>query len=193
MATTGTVRERLAGPVMVGDDDLEPARPRLGDLLDRGHAAVDREDEPAALIGEPLERFALDAVAFLETARQVPDDVRAELAQDEHRERGRGDAVRVVVAVDADSRAGCDRGLDRVDARGHVAEQERIVAGRRSFKERARLLGIVVAAPNEHTRGRLAQGEGVRKGARGALRARFDRPIHGPSHGTEAVGRRRLS
>ena len=144
----GAVRERLAGPVMVRDDDLEPALACLGDLLDRGHAAVDREDEPAALIGEPLKRFALDAVAFLETARQVRDDVGAELAQDEHRERGRGDAVGVVVAVDADSRAGCDRGLDRVDARGHVAEQERIVAGRRSFKERARLLGVVVAAPN---------------------------------------------
>ena len=105
----GAVRERLARPVMVRDDDLEPARPRLGDLLDRGHAAVDGEDEPAALVGEPRKRFALDAVALLEAARQVPDDVRAELAQDEHRERGRADAVRVVVPVDADALAGGDR------------------------------------------------------------------------------------
>jgi hypothetical protein len=178
---------------MVRDDDLEVAPPRLGDLLDRGHAAINREDEPAALVGQPRKCFALDAVALLEAARQVPDDVRAELAQDEHRERGRADAVRVVVSVDADALAGGDRALDRVDTSGHVAEQERIVARQRSFQERARLGRVVVTAPNEHTRGRLAQLERVRKGARGALRARFDRPIHEPSHGTEAIGRRRLS
>jgi len=189
----GAVRERFAGPVMIRDDDLEPARPRLGNLLDRGHAAVDGEDEPAALVGEPRKRFALDAVALLEAARQMPDNVRTELAQDEHRERGGADAVRVVVPVHADARSGCDGALDRVDARGHVAEQERIVARQRSFQERARLGGVVVAAPNENARGRLAQLERVRKGARGALRARFDRPIHEPSHGTEAIGRRRLS
>ena len=188
------VRERLARPVMVRDDDLEPARARLGDLLDRGHAAVDGEDEPAALVGEPRERLALDAVALLEAARQVPDDVRAELAQD------RAPRARSRRCRPRRSRRGrrfaCRRRSPHVIAstpRGHVAEQERIVAGRRSFEERARLGGIVVAAPNEHARGRLAEPEGVRKGARSALRARFDRPIHGPSHGTEAVGRRRLS
>ena len=70
-----------------------------------------------------------------------------------------------------------------------LAKQERIVARRRTFEERACLSGVVVAAPNEHTGSRLAQSERVRKGARGALRARFDRPIHGPSQGTVAVGR----
>ena len=66
------VGQRLAGPVVVGDDDVEPARARLGDLLDRGDAAVDGQDEPAALVGEPREGLALEAVALLEAARQVP-------------------------------------------------------------------------------------------------------------------------
>ena len=50
------VGQRLAGPVVVGDDHLEAARLRLRDLLDRGDAAVDGQHEPAALVGEPLER-----------------------------------------------------------------------------------------------------------------------------------------
>ena len=47
-----------SGPVMVGDDHLEAARLRLGHLLHRRDAAVDREHEAAALVGEPLERRA---------------------------------------------------------------------------------------------------------------------------------------
>ena len=50
------VGQRLAGPVVVGDDHLEAARLRLGDLRDGGDAAVDREHEAAALVGEPAER-----------------------------------------------------------------------------------------------------------------------------------------
>ena len=55
-----------------------------------------------AVVGEPRDRVARDAVALLEAARQVPADVGAELAQRQHGERGRADAVDVVVAVDAD-------------------------------------------------------------------------------------------
>ena len=108
-------RGGVARAVMVGDDDLEPARPRLGDLLDRGDPAVDREHEPDALVGEPRERVAGHAVALLEAAREVPDDVRAELAEDEHGERGRADAVDVVVAVHADPRPVGDGRADPLD------------------------------------------------------------------------------
>ena len=111
------VGQRLAGPVMVGDDHVEPARARLGDLGDGRDAAVDGEHEPAALVGEPLERAAADAVALVEAARQVPVDVGAELAQQQHGERRRGDPVDVVVAVDADPPARGDRRADPL-ARG---------------------------------------------------------------------------
>ena len=138
----GAVRERLPGPVVVGDDDLEAARASLGDLLDRGHAAVDREHQPAALVGQARERFALDAVAFLEAARQVPGDVGAELAQDQDGERGGADPVGVVVAVNADLLARRDGRTDRLDRAGHVPEQERIVPGHSPFEERTGLRGF---------------------------------------------------
>ncbi len=103
------VWQRLARPVVVGDDDVEPTRSRFGDLFDRGHAAVDREHEAAAFVGEARQGLALDAVAFLEAARQVPGDVGAELAQDEDGQGGGADPVRVVVTVDANALAGGDR------------------------------------------------------------------------------------
>ena len=123
------VGQRLARPVVVGDDDVEPPRPRLGDLLDRGHAAVDREHEAAAFVGEARQRFALDAVAFLEAARQVPGDVGAELAQDQDGERSRADSVGVVVPVDADALPVRDRRANRLDCLCHVPEQKRVVTG----------------------------------------------------------------
>ena len=47
------VRERVARPVVVGDDDLEPEPPRLGDLGDGGDPAVDGQHEVDAVAGEP--------------------------------------------------------------------------------------------------------------------------------------------
>ena len=75
----GAVRQRLARPVVVRDDDVEPLRAGLRDFLDGGDPAVDGQHEPAALVGEPRERLALHPVALLEAARQVPFDVGAEL------------------------------------------------------------------------------------------------------------------
>src|SRR5215467_7550292 len=87
---------------MVGDDDVEPALPRLGDLGDGGDAAVDGENESAAVVCEPGERLTADAVTLVEAAREVPGDVGTELAQEQDGEGGGGDPVDVVVAVDAD-------------------------------------------------------------------------------------------
>ena len=54
---------------MVGDHDLEPERPRMLDLGDRGDAAVDREDEIESLFGKPRERARVQPVALLEPRR----------------------------------------------------------------------------------------------------------------------------
>ena len=118
----GAVREGLAGPVVIGDDDVEPQPPRLGDLLDRGDAAVDREQAANAFRGQSRHRVGVQPVALLEPRRQMPDRIGAELAQQENRERRRADPVGVVVAVHADLVAGRDGGPDRLDRRAHVAE-----------------------------------------------------------------------
>ena len=65
---------------MVGDDHLETAGLRLGDLLHSGDPTVDGEHEPAALACQPFECRAIDAVALVEAARQVPVDLGAVLS-----------------------------------------------------------------------------------------------------------------
>ena len=171
------VRQPLARPVVVGDDDLEPERLRLGDLVDGGDPAIDGEDETALLARQPRERLQRDAVALLEAARQVPLDLGAELAEDEHGERGRADPVGVVVPVDADPLACRDRAPDRVAGSLHVAEEERIVRRPLAREERPRGGGVAVAPPDEHARGRLAR-------CRAPARAR--RP---PGGGTDEASR----
>src|SRR6266566_1954189 len=173
---------------MVGDDDLEPARASLGDLLDGGDPAVDGEDEPAALVGESREGLALHAVALLEAARKVPLHVCAELAEHEDGERRRADAVGVVVTVHADPLAGRDRRPDRLAGTAHVAEQEWVVPGQLAGQERSCTFGTVVAATDQHARGRLAHVELARERHSVWLRTGFDRPdarFHGdrPNYG----------
>jgi hypothetical protein len=146
----GTVGQRLGRPVMVRDDDVEAAFLRLGHLGDGCDPAVDGEDEPAALVGEPGERLAADPITLVEATRQMPGDLCAELAQEEDRERSGGDAVDVVVAVDADPAALLDGRTDLRAGGLHVAEQERVVRRLFPVEETARDGGIGVAAPDEH-------------------------------------------
>ena len=161
---------------MVGDDHVQPQRLRAGDLLDGGDPAVDREHELAALVGEPLDRLPRDAVALVEAAREVPVDVRAELAQTGDRERRGADAVDVVVAVDADPLARRDRGADPVAGRGGVAEERRVVARRLGREECPRHFGVAIPAPDEDAGGDPADPERRGKGARLIVRAGTDRP-----------------
>src|SRR5438876_11003256 len=69
----------------------------------------------------------LAVLTLRELGAEVPGHLRAELAQGQDGEDGRADPVRVVVAVDADRLAGCDRPAGRLARGGHVPEQERVV------------------------------------------------------------------
>ena len=138
----GAVGQRLAGTVVVRDDDFEAARSRLRDLGGGRDAAVDREDEPATVLREPGQRLAADAVALVEAARQVPGDVGAELAQEEDGERGGGDPVHVVVAVNADPPARLHGGADLCAGGLHVTEQERVMRRLLTVEEPARGGGV---------------------------------------------------
>ncbi len=125
-------RERVAGAVVIGDDHLEPEPCRLLHFEDRRDSAVDGEHEADPVLGQPGNRLRGEAVALLEPRREVPRRVGAELAEQEHGERGGTDPVGVVVAVDADALPGCDRGADALHGLGHVAEPERVVTGKRA-------------------------------------------------------------
>ena len=133
----GAIGELAGGPVVVRDDDVETEPAGLGDLGDRGDAAVDREHELDAVLGKPGDRLRGKAVALLEPRRQMPDGLGAELAEQEDGEGGRADPVGVVVAVNGDPPAGGDGRADRLDRLAHVPERERVVARERSLEERA--------------------------------------------------------
>ena len=150
------VRQRVARPMVVRDDDVEAELASARDLRDGGDAAVDGDDEVDPVGRELLDRLERKAVALVEPARQAPVDRRAELPQDEDADGGRGDPVDVVVAVHADALSRGDRGADPLDGGGHVAERQRVVTGVVCLEERARLDGVVEAAPDEHGGRRLA-------------------------------------
>ncbi|MBV8561704.1 MAG: hypothetical protein JOZ56_01300 [Actinobacteria bacterium] len=162
--------------MVVGDDHLEPVSLRLLDLGDGGDAAVDGENEAAALVGEAREGLAANAVALVEAARQVPRDVGAELAQEQDGERRRGDPVDVVVAVDADAPAVGDGCADALAGEGHVAEQERVVRRLLPFEEAARAVRVVVAAADEDGGGDVGDAERAHELGLGRVRAGSEDP-----------------
>ena len=184
------VRERVAGAVMVGDDDLETSSRRLGDLVDGGDPAVDGEHEAEAVVREPPDRLARHAVALLEPARQVPRDLPAELPDEEHRESRGADPVDVVVAVHADASARLDRRPDPLHCNRHVAEEQRVVAGELRVEEPAGSGGAVVTAPDEDGRRHLGDTQVSRERGRLARVDRRDRPrSRHEKDGTERAGR----
>ena len=95
----------------------------------------------------------------------MPFHLGAELAEHEQREHGGADAVDVVVAVDADPLPGRDRGANLRNRKLHVPELERIVQRQLAGEEGTRLLGVAVAAPDEHACRDLAEAKLPDEGA----------------------------
>ena len=158
-------RQRAVGAraVVVGDHDVHPGRARGGDLLDRGDRAVDGDQQVGAARGKALDRGEGEPVAVVDPARQVPVDVRAERAQRAHEDRGRADAVHVVVAVHGDARAAAGVAEDPLRRLGQPRPgRERMQVG--GGEERARRLRLPEPAPNQHL------GEHVRAPERGRER-----------------------
>ena len=141
-------------------------------------------DEADALLREARDRLARDAVALLEPARQVPDDVGTRLAQGQDCERGRADPVDVVVAVDADPGASRDGAADGVDRLLHVAEEKRVVRRLLTGEKGSRSCGVCVASSNEDAGGDLAHPERLGQRADLVDRARAKVP--------SSVGHRQL-
>jgi hypothetical protein len=171
-----TVGERVTRAMVVGHDHVEATGARGGHLLDRRDPAVDGQDEPAALVREPVDRVARDAVPLLEPAREVPLHLGAELAQRQHCKRRGADAVRVVVAVYADALAPLDGGADALARGPHVAQQERVVSGVARLEERAGGVGLREPAAGEHRRGQLADAELTGERVGSLPRARLEGP-----------------
>src|SRR4030095_17120860 len=107
----------------------------------RRDSTVDRDHEAAAVACKAHERVTGDAVSLLESAREVPGDLRPKLAKHENGERGCADPVGVVIAVDADLLFRCDCGTNPFTGGGRVAEPGGIVVRGGAGHEGARSLG----------------------------------------------------
>ena len=169
-------RQRVGRPVVIGDDDVDPELRGAGHRVDGRDAAVDRDEQANAVARQPLDRLDGQAVALVEPAREMRLDLGAEPAQHRHGKRGRADAVRVVVAVDADRLAGRDRALEAHARGGHVAQKHRIVRRAVLVEERPRRIGGRMAAPDQHLGGRPPDAQLVREPVSILRRARVDQP-----------------
>ena len=86
-----------------------PSGLRLGQRLDAGRAAIDRDQQRRAALGERADRLDVRAVALEHAVGNVDHRIEAAVAQKARQQRGRGRAVDVVVAEDRDALAAHDR------------------------------------------------------------------------------------
>ena len=179
IAIEGRVQDRavgqsVAGQMVIRDDHVDAGRPRRGDFVDRADPAVCGDQQPGAALGQPLHGRHRHSVAVLLAPGDQPVAVTAQLADGADRDRGRADAVDVVVPVNGHMQPGGDGGANPFADGRHRPEQQRIVTLVR-VEERARLLERAVAAPDQGHRHRLGEPEPVHQVARLAVVVRLER------------------
>jgi hypothetical protein len=183
-----------ARAVVVGHNDIEAGDARGGHLVDGGNRAVGRDQQPRAPLCQARDGRCREAVAVLAAAGQKPVHVGTECAQDHNEDRGRADAVDVVVAVHGDPRSRL--GVAEYERARVVdpGEVRRVVTFAR-FQKRTRRVWIAQPAAHKHLRERVAdlelalEREDRGDGARLDLKAR-DLLLH-PLDGTDDAGRNR--
>ncbi len=119
-------RHRLRHGVVIDDHHLEPERVRPRDLGDRGDPAVEGDQHPGAVGGDLLDRLEVQPVPLVDPVRDVGRDLGPELAQEQVQQRGRADAVDVVVAVEGDLLPLAHRPGEPLDRRRHPLHRERV-------------------------------------------------------------------
>ncbi len=123
------VRQRLAGTVVVGDDDVDAFFLGFGREFHGLDAAVDADDQAGAFLDRDLDVFVLDAVAVGQPFRDEVLDRCAEGPQGFHEHDGRQDPVNVVIAEDEDLFALGDGRFDPGHGPVHAFHQVRVMQG----------------------------------------------------------------
>ena len=112
--------------MVVGDDKLHPERAAERGLVVGRNSAVDCHDQLHILLPQAMQRHLVQAVALFEAGRDIAHDVRALPAQEVRQQAGRGDAVDVIVAEDADLLPPVDCAADAPRRLVHVQKRERV-------------------------------------------------------------------
>ena len=120
------VGQRDLRHVVVDHDEVEAGPPGLGQRLEGGDAAIDRDDDGGAVFPDLQQGRRVGAVAFLAAVRNVDADVAADTPEEAQQQRRRGGAIDVVIAEHDDALARLD-GPHQAGNRGvHVLEMRRI-------------------------------------------------------------------
>jgi len=159
--------------VMIGDDEIDAALSVLCEgagWLDSGDAAVDRDDDLCAAVGEGTEGFGVDSVAFFDAMGDVGADVCGGFKAFEGvvEDAGGGDSVDVVIAVDDDLLVvaeGVDESLGAGIDAGHEAGV--VEVGELGFEEGGGGGGVGEAAGGEDALDEGAVGGGAATGPAG--------------------------
>ena len=120
-------RQLVLHLVVVRHDDVHALGDQLLDGLGVRDAAVHGDQKVRFFTSDALQKAVGDAVALAKAVRDHVVHVRADLPEEDHEDRSRGHAVRVVVAADQDLLVISHRPGDALDGRLHVVHQERIV------------------------------------------------------------------
>ena len=144
-------REDLRHPVVVRDQDVDPALDGDGDLRVARRPAVDRDDDGAAGGAGRLDRQQRQAVALVLAARHVRLGPQPGPAQGERHRREAGQPVRVEVAEDQHPFPAGPGAPDALQEPVRVGQQGRVVEpvlGRR--QERVQTAHLEEPASDEH-------------------------------------------
>jgi hypothetical protein len=146
------------GLVVVDHDDLEPRSGGFGHGRERGHARVDRDDQPAAACRQTGEHRRVRPVALGQAIGNLDGGGGADGVQIAGEQRAGCGAVDVEVAEDADRLAGRDRVGEPCDGAVHVEQVRRVRQHGAQARRQERLhLLQPYAAPGQHAAEDLRQ------------------------------------
>ena len=112
--------------MMIGNDRVHAGFLRVGDLVMRGNAVVDGDDQSDAVPLHCFDRVPVQSVSLTLPARQQKRRVCADRTERIKQDRRCAHAVGVVVAVHADPLVRFDRPPDARNRTVHVGKRERI-------------------------------------------------------------------
>ena len=112
--------------VVINDDDVDAALLCVDDFVVVGDAAVDGDHEPAARVVQAIDARARQPVALDEPVGDRARGTDAAVGEEVGQQCGRGDAVDVVVAEDADRLIGFDAVADTFKSGIDAGEPQRI-------------------------------------------------------------------
>ena len=160
--------------VVVDDDHVDGERRGLGQGVEAGRAAVNRDDQAGARAGQRAHRLDIRPVALEQAVGDIDDGLASLMAQEAGEQRRRRRAIDVVVAEDGDLLAAHDRVGDPPGRRLHVGQHRRV--GHQRLEARRQEGGRVVDADpasgqdaRDHIGDLVPLGDGERRIGAGAV------------------------